>query len=233
MIPLLLVGAGGFARETADAVRAVNEAGATFELLGFVDDDPARQGTAVAGLPVLGPVSVAAERPDCQLVICTGSPTDYTSRRRLVHRLGLPPDRYATVVHPAASVPASAALGRGTVVLAMAVLTTGLRVGAHVAIMPGVVLTHDDVIDDYATFGAGAMLAGGVHVGEGAYVGSGALVREQHTVGKWSLLGMGAVLTTDLPPGEVWAGVPARKLRRADVPAELLVTAAAGSPAAT
>ena len=39
--PLLLVGAGGFARETAEAVRS---AGA-FYLVGFADDDRALVGT--------------------------------------------------------------------------------------------------------------------------------------------------------------------------------------------
>lgn len=222
MTPLILVGAGGFARETAEAVRAVNEVAPTFDLLGFVDDDPSRAGTHVDGLPVLGPVASIAGHPGARVVVCTGSPADYTSRRRLVDRLDLPAARYATVVHPAAVVPRSAQLGPGTVVLATAVLTTAVHVGAHVALMPGVVLTHDDVVGDYATFGSGARLAGGARVGEGAYVGAGALVREHCTVGAWSLLGMGAVLTVDLPPGEVWAGVPARRLRRADIPTDLL-----------
>jgi acetyltransferase-like isoleucine patch superfamily enzyme len=29
---------------------------------------------------------------------------------------------------------------------------------------------------------------------------------------------MGAVVTTDVPAREVWAGVPARRLRAADIP---------------
>jgi acetyltransferase-like isoleucine patch superfamily enzyme len=37
-------------------------------------------------------------------------------------------------------------------------------------------------------------------------------VREHLTVGAWALVGMGAVVTRDVPGGEVWAGVPARSL---------------------
>ncbi|HET7486286.1 MAG TPA: acetyltransferase [Acidimicrobiales bacterium] len=220
--PLILVGAGGFARETAEAVRALNVVRPTFDLLGFVDDAPALAGQVVDGLPVLGPVATVGERADARVVVCTGSPGDYTTRRRLVERLDLAAERYATVVHPAAVVPRSATLGHGTVVLAGTVLTTSVQVGAHVAVMPLVVLTHDDVVGDFATFGAGAGLAGGVTVGEGAYVGAGALVREHRTIGAWSLLGMGAVLTSDMPAGEVWAGVPASRLRRADIPADFI-----------
>lgn len=225
MTPLVVVGAGGFARETVEAVHACNDVRPTFELVGFLDDDPEAAGRVVQGLPVLGPASRAGGFAGAQFVVCTGSPADYTSRRRLVERLALPADRFATVVHPAATVPRSAVLGPGTVLLAQAVLTSAVVVGAHVAIMPSVVLTHDDVVGDFATLASGATLSGGVTVEEGAYVGAGALVREGRTIGAWSLLGMGAVLTTDLPPGEVWAGVPARRLRAADLPAGLLRSA--------
>ena len=57
-------------------------------------------------------------------------------------------------------------------------LTADVTVGAHVAVMPAVVLTHDDVLADGVTLGAGARIAGGVRIGESAYIGSGALVRE-------------------------------------------------------
>ena len=51
---LVIVGAGGFARETAAAVRATTATGAGWRLLGFLDDDPALPGTHRSGLPILG-----------------------------------------------------------------------------------------------------------------------------------------------------------------------------------
>ena len=47
---LVLVGAGGFARETAAAVHAINDARPTWALHGFLDDDPALPGTHRAGV---------------------------------------------------------------------------------------------------------------------------------------------------------------------------------------
>jgi sugar O-acyltransferase (sialic acid O-acetyltransferase NeuD family) len=211
--PLLVVGAGGFARETAQAVRARNALRPTWELLGFLDDAAGLAGTLVDGVPVLGPVDQVERYPDAAVVVCTGSPADYGSRKRIVARLDLPPSRYARIVHPAASLASSTVLGEGSVVLAGAVTTAAVRIGAHVAVMPGCVFTHDDVVGDYATFGAGVRLAGGVEVAEGAYVGSGALVREHRRVGAWALVGMGSLVLTDVPAGEVWAGTPARRLR--------------------
>jgi sugar O-acyltransferase (sialic acid O-acetyltransferase NeuD family) len=212
---LLIVGAGGFGRETAEAVRAVNAERPTWDLLGFLDDDPSLQGRQFDGLPVLGPLAELARFGDASLVVSVGNPGNYVARKRIVGRLGLPPSRYATIVHPAAVLPPSARLGAGTVVLATVVATTGIWVGAHVVAMPGVVLTHECRVEDYVTLGAGVRLAGGVRVKEGAYLGAGALVREHRTVGPWALVGMGAVVTRDVPGGEVWAGVPAGYLRQA------------------
>jgi len=219
---LVIVGAGGFARECAAALPNFRAAHGSsgWRLLGFADDDPARHGTEVDGLPVLGAAEIVHERPDARVVVCTGSPTNWWSRAAIVARLGLPEHRWATLVHVTATVPDTCDVGPGAVLMAQTVLTTAVRVGAHVHAMPHVVLTHDDDIGDFATIAAGVRLAGGVRVGRRAYLGAGALVREYRVIGAGSLVGMGSVVTRDVPPAEVWAGVPARRLRAAPIPAD-------------
>ena len=88
-----------------------------------------------------------------------------------------------------------------------------MTLGQHVVVMPAVVLTHDDQIGAGVTFGAGVRVAGGVTIEDAAYVGSGALLREHVVVGSGAVVGMGAVVTQAIPADEVWAGVPARRLR--------------------
>ncbi|MGH9119370.1 MAG: NeuD/PglB/VioB family sugar acetyltransferase [Acidimicrobiales bacterium] len=226
--PLVIIGSGGFGRETAEVVRATNEERAAisgrnrWDVLGFLDDEPSRWGTVVSGVPVLGGIDRLAEMPATKVVVCTGHPGDYTSKHRIVRRLGLLPDRYATIVHPTAVVPTSCQLGEGTVVLAGVVVTVDVTVGAHVGIMPLAVLTHDDLVGDFVTVGAGVRLAGGVAVETGAYLGAGCLVRENLRVGSWSLVGMGAVVTRSVGDAEVWAGVPARFVRTVELAREVL-----------
>jgi sugar O-acyltransferase (sialic acid O-acetyltransferase NeuD family) len=215
---LLLVGAGGLARETLAAARAANSVAPVWRPLGMLDDDPARHGSEVDGLTVLGRLELARDYPDAAVVICTGSARDPASRRRIAHRLQLPDDRYGIVVHPAASVAAGTVLGPGSTVLAGCVVTAPQRIGRHVVAMPQVLLTHDDEVGDYVTMAGRVALAGGVRVGEGAYLGAGALVREGLTIGAWSVVGMGAVVLADVPAGEVWVGAPARRLRRVGSP---------------
>jgi sugar O-acyltransferase (sialic acid O-acetyltransferase NeuD family) len=215
---LVLVGAGGFGRETAQAVHALNATGARWRLLGYVDDSPARHGTMIEESPVLGGRQLVAENPDWSVVVCTGRSGDYVSRPRIARELALPRERYTTIVHPSAVISRSSSIGPGTVLLAHVTLTAAVQIGAHVAIMPQVTLTHDDIVEDFATIASGVLLGGGVRVKTGAYVGAGAVVGEGRTIGEYSLIGMGAVVTHDIPPREVWAGVPARYLRPADIP---------------
>jgi len=208
--PLILIGAGGFARETIELVRAINRDTPTWELVGLLDDDPELRGRELLGVPVLGPCAAVAEYPEARIVVCVASPRDPLRRLRLVARLGLRLDRYATLIHPRAVVAGSVEVGAGSVVHANCVLTADIRLGWHVAMMPAVVLTHDDAIEDGVTFAAGARVASGVTIEAGAYIGAGALLREHVSVGSGALVGMGSVLTRPVPGGEVWYGSPAR-----------------------
>ncbi|MDM4718591.1 acetyltransferase [Micromonospora sp. WMMA1363] len=219
MRDLVIVGAGGFARETAAAVCAVNGVQPRWRLRGFLDDDPALHGVTRAGLPILGGTDALAGMSGTQVVVCVGNPRNYVARQRIVERLGLPVERYATIVHPTADVGAGSVLGPGSVLLAGVVLTADVTVGEHVAVMPHVVLTHDDQVSDHVTIASGVRLGGGATLRRGAYVGAGALVREGVTVGAGSLVGMGSVVLRDVPDGEIWAGNPARRLRTAGLPA--------------
>jgi sugar O-acyltransferase (sialic acid O-acetyltransferase NeuD family) len=214
---VLIGGAGGLARETAAAVRALAAAGAPVELVGFVDDDPALAGRSIDGTPVVGGFDAAVARDDTRLVIATGRPDNYASRHDLVARCALPPARYTTVVHPSAQLADDATVGEGSILLASVVATASVTVGAHVAVMPAVVLTHDDVVHDYATIASGVLLGGNATVGRGAYLGAGARVREGVTIGDWAMVGMGSIVTRDVPPGELWMGSPARFVREAPV----------------
>lgn len=218
---LVIVGAGGFGRETAEAVRALNDCGAAWRLLGYVDDNPARAGTLIDGVPVLGGIGELSNMPDTAVVVCTGRPDNYVSRPRIVRALDLPLERYATIIHPTASLSPSSKVGPGSVLLAYTALTAAVSVGSHVAVMPHVTLTHDDLVEDYATIASGVHLGGGVHIGSCAYLGAGALIRERCTVGSCALVGMGAVVTGNIPPRQVWVGIPARYRRAAKVPDDI------------
>lgn len=203
MTGVLLVGASGLARE-------VIAAGMT-GVAGILDDDTDLHGTLIAGIPVVGALSEAAER-DEQLLICVGPSA---SRRRIAQRyteLGVEEDRYAIFAARSVRIGASSTVGAGSILLDGVVVTADAGIGRHVVVMPNSTITHDDVLEDCSTLAAGVALGGSVRVGEAAYVGMNACVRQGISIGAHATVGMGAVVLRDVPPHETWAGVPARQL---------------------
>jgi len=210
--PLFVGGAGGFGRETAEMIVSSAALGAELELAGFLDDEDSLRGSRVGQLEVVGGLDSIHQFPQHSLVLTMGNPKRFDARATVVERLGLPPDRYLTLIHPSAHIGSSVRIGEGTVVQAQCVFTADIRIGSHVVIMPHVVLTHDDRIEDYATIAAGVLLAGGVHIGEGAYIGSGVRIKEGIEIGEGAIVGMGSVVTKNVPPHQAWYGNPARQM---------------------
>lgn len=53
----------------------------------------------------------------------------------------------------------------------------------------------------------------GVHVGKGAWIGTSAIILDGVSIGEFSVIAAGSVVTKDVPARCVAAGVPARKIR--------------------
>ncbi|MFH1059301.1 MAG: NeuD/PglB/VioB family sugar acetyltransferase [Pseudomonadota bacterium] len=213
---LLILGAGGNCVDILDIVLDLNAAAGrtVLEPAGWLDDDEALHGQRLHGLEVLGPLALAKQMPDCLLVNGIGSPHNHLRKPAIVAKTGAGPERFATLVHPLASVSRFACLSPGAVLFPGVAVHSGAVVGAQVIALANSVINHDDLIGDYVCIASGVSLSGGVAVGPRAYVGSGATVRGNLGIGEGALVGMGAVVVADVEPFAVVAGNPARVIRR-------------------
>jgi len=211
-IDLIIVGAGGSSREIAGVVADINHFQDRWNLLGFLDDDPSKMGSVVDGLPVLGTIESATQYPQASFVVGVASYKDPSTRKKIVEKLRLPIERFATIVHPSASISAYASIGYGTVVLQGAVITSATIVGNHVLISQGAMLGHDVSVADYVTIAPRAVISGGVIIEQSGYIGANAVIAPGVMVGVESLVGIGATVIGNVSPGSTVFGNPARAI---------------------
>ena len=212
--PLVILGTGGSAYDVLDIVGGLNAQTPTWEVAGFLDD--ARPpGSGHLDLPILGPLKDATRFPDCSFINVIGSEISYRRRAEIVKSTGLAPDRFATLVHPKASVSPWARLGRGVYVSFGASIGGGVVTGDHVSFSPACVIGHDSVIADCGLIAPGAVISGFVRLGRSCYIGAGAMIRQRLHILDGALVGMGAVVLHDVAAGATVVGNPAKPLVRA------------------
>lgn len=211
----MIVGAGGFGRETADVVDAVNAAAGdpVWRLLGVVDDAPSPgnlERLARRSLPYLGTTDEllsGGTRP--HFLVGIGSPV---VRRRLADRLEDAGLMAATVVHPAASIGSEVSIGAGTIICAGARVTTHIRLGRHVQLNPNATVGHDTTLGDFVSMNPASSVSGDCAIEDGVLIGVAGVVLNGLTIGAGAVLGGSACAVRDLAPGVVAVGVPAKPM---------------------
>lgn len=118
--------------------------------------------------------------------------------------------KYGIALHPASIRAGDILIGRGTVIMAGAVINPGSKIGKHCIVNTAAVVDHDAIIEDYVHISPSATLAGNVTLKEGVWVGAGATIIPGITVGSWAVIGAGAVVIKDVPANAVVVGNPAR-----------------------
>ena len=118
----------------------------------------------------------------------------------------------ARVVHSTSVISGHVELGKGIYIGAHVVINPGAEIGDGAIINTGAIIEHDCKVGPWSHVAVGAVLCGGVEIGEGVLIGANAVLRPGVKVGDWATVGCGAAVVRDIPGGEMWAGVPARRI---------------------
>lgn len=214
MLELLILGTAGHAREIAWLAESVEPGQSQWRLGGHACGDPAELGQDLDGRPVrICDRDLAADPTPRALAL--GIATPALARRVLAALLAAPQFTFPNLIHPGTLYrAASVRFGRGNLVCAGSLLTTGITVGDFNLLNRGVQVGHDCRIGRHNVLNPGAILSGGVSLGDGCMVGSGAVILQNLSIGDGAVIGAGAVVTRAVPAGATVVGVPARALEK-------------------
>lgn len=209
-------GASGCGRGVMPLARAqLQRRGIPPECLVFVDDSsvaPALNGHRILGWGEF--LAVPADRRYATLAVADGE-----TRARLAEKLvsgGVEP--WSVQAGNVVTMD-DVQLGEGAILSPFVTLTSNIRVGRYFQANLYSYVEHDCVVGDFVTFAPGVKCNGNVVVEDFAYVGAGAVIRQGRpgrplTIGRGAVVGMGTVVTKDVPPGVTVVGNPARHLAK-------------------
>ena len=209
---LAIYGAGGFGRETAVLIEQINTQKETWEVIGFFDDGMNRN-EEVDGLKILGNMNDLNAYPD-ELSVCMAV-ADPAVRFELIKKITNARVNFPVIIHPQSILgdPKRNKLGKGSIITAGVILTTGIEIGEFVIVNLSSTIGHDVRLEPYCTVMPACSISGNVSIGPCSTLGTGSRVIQGITIGSRCLVGAGAVVTKDFGSNLKIMGIPARGFR--------------------
>ena len=127
-------------------------------------------------------------------------------------------------IEPGAIIRDQVAIGKNAVIMMGAIINIGAEIGDDTMIDMGVVLGGRAIVGKHCHIGAGSVLAGviepasatPVKIDDNVVMGANAVVIEGVHVGEGAVIAAGAVVTHDVAPHTMVAGVPAKVIKKVD-----------------
>ena len=216
MKKLVILGGHGNGTVVASTVLDINKQAPQWQLLGWLNDFESKP---INGLPVLGKIERTAvaellKDPDVHFFYALISLKMNHRFLSKLTNLGIPRERFATLVHPTAVVSDHAELGYGTCIQPFVSVGPNVTVGDHVQIYAQSLLGHGAILKNYAYVANNACIGAHVVLEEGAYLGTNCSTLESITLGAWSVTGIGSVVIRDVEPYCTVVGNPARIIKQ-------------------
>lgn len=206
MTDIIIVGAGGCGREVANWIEDINKVAPTWNIVGFLDDNPEAFKGFPCRYPILGPIKDHNPVDRTKYAMGIANPTV----KKLVGPALLEKGaQFASIIHPNTHIYSEYDFGIGLVTYPNAKIATGCRIGNFVTLQ-STILGHDSQLEDYVTVSSSCGITGGTRLREGCFIGDHACIAVGLEVGANAYVGIGSVVIRNVAEDTRVFGNPAR-----------------------
>lgn len=204
---IVLYGAGGHAKSVLSVIQSLG----CYEVVGLIEDHPARIGLRVLGEPVIGGPEIISALTQSGLNLAAVAIGDNVARKRISDSLTSAGFGFPLIRHPSTWVTPGSYIGDGCFIHAFSTIGPDCRIGCGVIVSANAVVGHDTTIENWSHVAPGVQIGGGATIREGAFLGMGASILPGVKVGTHAKVGANAVVHKDVPDGAIVVGNPARR----------------------
>lgn len=208
---VVIIGGRGNGTVIASVIEDCAKNGQDISVVGFLNDHEKE----VNGYPVLGPILKSNWRnlsSDFKFIFSLSNIKMAKDRYGILEEIGIPVNRYSTVVHPTAVVAENSQLGRGVVLMPHVVVGPNVVIGNHSQLYAQSFVGHDTTLGEMVFVANNASIGGRIKIGKGAHIGSNSSLVERLKIGDFSIIGLGSVVLHDVEESKTAVGNPARVL---------------------
>jgi sugar O-acyltransferase (sialic acid O-acetyltransferase NeuD family) len=212
--PLLLVGAGGYAKEVAQIARRLDPKGTRWNRLSYVAVSRAEIGTELPfGRVEYSDEDILSGALNADVVLAVGEPH---LRMPLAERYTrVPALSFPNLIDPSVDYdPKLITMGIGNVIHRNVTMTLNAVMGDFNFFNKNSILSHDTTVGSFNTISPAATILSNTRLGDACSIGANACVLPKVRIADRTTLGASSLLRHDVDePGHVFIGVPAKKLR--------------------
>lgn len=210
---IVIIGGRGNGTVIASTIEDCRKTGDRLSCVGFLNDDKSQK--EINGYPVLGTIKGNDWKKldhDCFFIYALSNVKQAYERHKLLKSLGIPSERYATIVHPSATVSDKAKLEKGVVIMPYVVVSPNCFIGSHSQMYAQSFIGHDSVLEEMVFVANNASIGGRVTIKSGSHIGSNSSVLERLIIGEYSVVGLASNVIKNTDDYGIYVGNPARKI---------------------
>jgi len=202
---ILIYTCGGGGREILRLIRDINKANDSWEVIGYFDDDPDKEGKIIDNIEVFSSEKLL-ETND---LFCICGLMDPVIRKKIIEERIIPNGyKIPSLVHPSITVPDDSRISSGAIIYSGVYISYNVKIGKNVLLSFNSLIGHDSSIGNYVSIMPTTTINGNCKIGSGCVLGSGSVIHQGVSIGNNSVIGIGTKVLTNVKPNKTVMDMP-------------------------